>query len=69
MDIFSTSLHFACVSAQIPGDGDDSEAWFLSATKWMEVKVQPGSYRVMLSVRWKEKHRRRGREMKGDKRD
>lgn len=69
MDIFSTSLHFAWVSARIPSDRDDSEAWFLSATKWMEVKVQPGSYRVMLSVRWKDKHRGRGKEMKGDKRD
>lgn len=50
-------------------DGDDSEVWLLSATKWTEVKVQPGSYRVMLSLRWKDKHRWRRREMKGDKRD
>ncbi|CAB1449588.1 unnamed protein product [Pleuronectes platessa] len=41
-------------------DGDDSEAWLLSVAKWTEVKVQPGSYGVMLSVRWKDKHRRRG---------
>lgn len=69
MDIFFKSLHFACVSAQILTDGDDSEACLLSATKWTEVKVQPGSDRVMLSVRWKDKHRRRREEMKGDERD
>lgn len=57
------------MSAQIQSSGDDSEAWLLSATKWMEVKVQPGSYRVLLSVRWKDKHRQRGEEMKGDERD
>lgn len=57
-----------CVCAPIRSDGDDSEAWLPSAAKRMEVKVQPGSYRVMLSARWKDKHRRRGKMMKGDKR-
>lgn len=42
---------------------------FCQRQKWAEVKVQPGSYGVMLSVGWKDKHRRRGKEMKGDKRD
>lgn len=63
--IFHKSIHFACVSALILTDGDDSDAWVLSATKWMEVKVQPGSYGVMLSVKWKDKHRHMG---EGDER-
>lgn len=63
------SLLITCMFAQILTDGDDSKAWLLSATKWAEVKVQSGSYRVMLSVRWKDKHRWRVKQMKGDKRD
>lgn len=54
---------------EILTDGDDSKAWLLSAPKWTGVTVQPGSYRLMLSVRWKDKHRRREEEMKGNKRD
>lgn len=44
------------MSAQIARGGDDREVWLLSAAKWVEVKVQPGSPGVMLSERWEDKH-------------
>lgn len=66
---FSMSLHLARVSGQILSDGDDRQAWLLSAAKWMEVKVHSGSYGVMLSVQKKDKHRLKVEKMKGDKKD
>lgn len=62
-------LQFVSASAQMPTGGDDSKAWLLSAAKWTEVKVHPGSSRVMLSLRWEDKQRLRAQQMKGDKRD
>lgn len=67
--IFQESTFCLCVRSDTDWWRWQRGAWFLSATKWAEVKAQPGSYRVMLSVRWRDKHRRRRKEMKGDKRE
>lgn len=40
-------------------DGDDSGVWLPSAAKRREVRVQSGSYRVMLSLRRKDKQAER----------
>lgn len=67
VDIFFKSLHFACVSAQIPTDGDDSGGpGFCQRQNGRRSRL---SQEVTLSVRWRDKHRRRRKEMKGDKRE
>lgn len=52
-------------SAPIGRGGADGEIWLLSAAKWMEVKVQPGSHGVMLSGRWEDKHNLKGGDERG----